>query len=353
MVRSANPGVDKSGLGFSYYSETEGEGDYFIVDASLVSEAYLSKEIPEGMDEAEYAASIIESKGTPIVHVVKRDGTDFYAVAPYMMRKNIMSIMDEQKGGVTYENGEPRLFFLTEEGKLYEDYGDAVRATKGAWVRAGYLRAAAAAPGVEAGPLSSSGTELTDASQFKSTMEISTDSRPVTRNGIINFLIKKGMLSGRRVKDPETGEYKFVGEGKSDSRRIFNSQVAFGRLLEMIFPSLVKMDEEGRITIGNFNPERVELRGKNGNRNRVTTRSEVRRMLREGRYRELSRDYRFLDPVIASILFEDASIIGEQNSPESKKEADLRQRSAILSVLETFGTRVIGMSAYLSQYETK
>ena len=72
MVRSANPGVNKSGLGFSYYSETEGEGDYFIVDASLVSEADLSKEIPEGMDEAEYAASIIESKGTPIVHVVKR-----------------------------------------------------------------------------------------------------------------------------------------------------------------------------------------------------------------------------------------------------------------------------------------
>ena len=353
MVRSVNPGVDKSGLGFSYYSETEGEGDYFIVDASLVSEADLSKEIPEGMDEAEYAASIIESKGTPIVHVVKRDGTDFYAVAPYMMRKNIISIMDEQKGGVTYENGEPRLFFLTEEGKLYEDYGDAIRATKGASVRAGYLRAAAAAPGVEAGPLSSSGTELTDASQFKSTMEISTDSRPVTRNGIINFLIKKGILSGRRVKDPETGEYKFVGEGKSDSRRIFNSQVAFGRLLEMMFPSLVKMDEEGRITIGNFNPERVELRGKNGNRSRVTTRSEVRRMLREGRYRELSRDYRFLDPVIASILFEDASIIGEQNAPESKKEADLRQRSAILSVLEKFGIRVIGMSDYLSKYETK
>lgn len=353
MVRTVNPGVDKSGLGFSYYSETEGEGDYFIVEASLVSEADLSKEIPEGMDEAEYAPSIIESKGTPVVHVIKKDGTDFYAVAPYMAKRNILNISNEGTVGVTYENGEPRLFFLTEEGRLYENYGDALRATKGAWVRAGFLRAAAAAPGVESGTLPPSGTELTDASQFKSTMEISTDSRPLTRNGIINFLVKKGILSGRRVKDPETGEYKFVGEGNSEGRRIFNSQVAFGRLLERMFPSLVKMDEEGRITIGNFNPERVELRGKNGNRNRVTTRSEVRRMLREGRYPELARDYQFLDPVIASILFEDASTVRNQNVSESKKEADLRQRATILSILEKFGIRIIGMSDYLSKYETK
>ncbi|MCG8399725.1 hypothetical protein LWS67_24875, partial [Bacillus atrophaeus] len=68
-----------------------------------------------------------------------------------------------------------------------------------------------------------------------------------TKGGIINYLIKKGLLSGSKIFDPETRSYYLTGEGHTGQIRLFNSALSYTELRNH-FGSDVSMNDQGMIT---------------------------------------------------------------------------------------------------------
>lgn len=105
--------------------------------------------------------------------------------------------LNEGNVGLTYESGEPRLFFVTEDNSMYEDYGSALRASKGETeIRAGFVAGALQEvtnprTATAAAVFSSGRYYLNDEKAFIPMMSLSTNTNTATRHGMINYLIKK------------------------------------------------------------------------------------------------------------------------------------------------------------------
>ena len=89
-----------------------------------------------------------------------------------------------------------------------------------------------------------------------------------TKGGIINYLIKKGLLSGSKIFDPETRSYYLTGEGHTGQIRLFNSALSYTELRNH-FGSDVSMNDQGMITISSLDNSKVTMRLATGGTERL------------------------------------------------------------------------------------
>lgn len=350
MIRKANPGYEDNLLGQSYYTEEDGEGEWYIMDAMSNGEYDMGREVPSDRSEREYAPAFLSLQPSPVNKFATKGGDTYWVASRGILAREVSSLRDEPVDGLLYDTGEPRLFFFTSDGMVFDDYGEALSHSSGTTIRAGFIRGSAAGMLSDVpGAATPAGARIASEEGVVSIMEIPASCNPVTRNGLINYFIKKGFLSGRRERDPRTGSYKLVGAGGTLAQRAFSSAVAFGNLLQRVRPGDVSMDGDGRITLRNFDNSRIPVWGHDGRRSTMS-RDELKEMVRSGRYGELKERYDFLDPLLVSLLYGDNTSGAYQGRDDG---ADMRRRNEIVGILRTFGIRVMGMSDYLEKYAIK
>lgn len=317
----------------------------------------LSKDaVPSSMTDEEYENSMLDINGGMFTRLTGVDAAEHLAVSGRVSRFTPEDLSAEGPvSGVTYPNGEPRLFFLADDGLLFDNYGDALKHTTSSEIKAGFISDSNSVrfdERIDNGNIHVLGNILSEDS-FIPLMTISTSVDTNTKQGLINYLIKNGYLSGTKTYDPETNNYYHIGAGYSGGMKMFNSAVSYSELKNLI-PDLVSMNDRGLITIRNRDDSKVTI-VEHGGKSRQVSKDEILSSVRQGRYDDLDKRYRYMDALIVSLIMEtsnsDSGYSRKLVSSLSEQERDMRNR--LLNVLKKLGVRVIGMSDYLSRYKTK
>lgn len=146
--------------------------------------------------------------------------------------KELSKPMNQISDLLTYDSGEPKLFFRSDDGKIHDSYANAIKGSSGGRVEAGFLAGSVEESDVPSGTadisFGSSSITLNNSESFIPVLGISSDSNISTRGGFVNYLIKKGMLSGERIRLGD--RYYLTGAGNSDGLKIYNAMDALSRL---------------------------------------------------------------------------------------------------------------------------
>lgn len=362
MVSRVNIGDSIENLGLSYYStETLDPNQVYLVDAINPSEIDLNgKTIPDGMTEEEYVNGMVSMNGSLVSNVTTPSGNKYTVIRDHYMKYSPSDLTEESSTPMSiYNTGEPKLYFLTEENGLYEDYGDALRNTKATSIKAGFVTGAAAevATGgaTPAAAVSISGTSVTlnDSSSFIPMMSIDISTDPSTYNGLINQLITKGLLSGSRVYNRDTNTYHFTGAGNTESMRAFNSVRAYEELANHLGYNNVSMDDNGFISIKQKDDTKMEL-SKNG-KSTMVKKEDIINGLKAGRYEEFNAMYGNFDAVVLSLILENNTLYEdiEASLLANARKKDMELRNSIMNILSSLGIRVVGMYEYMDKYKAK
>lgn len=362
IVSRVNTSENTQIYGLSYYSDTNLEdGNIFLVDALSPSEIVVdSSKIPDGMTVEEYQKELIENDFAPVIFLTEAKGDKSIIIRDGLALNTPESLgKGYSNPGITYSSGEPRLFFVTDKGEMFEDYGKALRSSNGTEIRAGFIAGTLQdvtdpRVGTASASFFSGIYQLNDEKAFIPIMSLPTNTNIATRHGMINYLIKKGYLSGSKVYDAETNQYYYMGEGYTGQRCLFNSASAYFELSNIFGTSNISMNEKGQILIANPDPNVVQVIDENGKRSKIT-KEEIKNQLKAGKYNELEARYQHFDALVLSLILEDRSIYSDnvRSLISNAKKEDLRQRTAIVDILSSLGVRVVGMTDYIDKYKTK
>lgn len=321
-------------------AETNPESSLWDKIVSLVKDTLRSMGINLKMSDAELRNLLVRSKEN---------------LSP--VDEELAKPVNEVNERLSYESGEPRLFFRGEGNRVYQDYGEAVRKSTTGRVTAGFLAGTTAeASDTAAGSadISFSGEDVTlnNPEAFIPVLSISTDSNISTRLGYVNYLVKKGMLSGERVR--LGSKYYLTGAGNSDGLKIFNAIRAAGELRNRFGGASATLNTLGSIDFETeVDKDRVDMLDHDG-KPILASRSMMKSMIREGRYSELDRRYEGMPEMAASLILEDGILEGNNDSLVADAKAeDLQNRTDVMNILSTLGIRVMGMSEYLENYEVR
>ena len=358
MVSKVNPPENIQEDGQSFYSSDLSSGDIYLVNAISESDMDLTS-IPEGMSDNEYINGSLSLSTSPVTYITTPGDKSYIVIKDNIKKYSPSELVSESERevGLTYSTGEPRLFFKTSDNRLFEDYGDALRNTNDTEIQAGFVAGKLddiqGANGIASSSFNGS-YSLNDEKMFIPLIGLDTSTDIKTGQGVINYLIKKGYLSGSKVYDAETNRYYLTGAGETGGMRIFNSVSAYSELMNVFGSGRVSMDERGYITISQGDRSKVPVLDQKGKRSNVS-KDEIKEGLKLGRYNELQAKYQHFDALVVSLIFEDGRIFKDYTSSiiQNVREDELRKKNAIANILMSLGIRVVGMSDYLEKYKTK
>ena len=257
---------------------------------------------------------------------------------------------------LVYDSGEPRLFFRSDDGKIHESYANAIKGSSGGRVEAGFLAGSVEESDVPSGTadisFGSSSITLNNSESFIPILGISSDSNISTRGGFVNYLIKKGMLSGERIRLGD--RYYLTGAGNSDGLKIYNAMDAFSSLRNRFGSQSSEMNVLGSIGFDTEVSNDLDLITTSGEKVTVS-RPEIKGMLRQGKFEELNNKYDGFMELALSLMMEDNALYGSnvRGVIENEKAEDLQNRTDITNILSTLGIRVMGMSEYMDKYKMR
>lgn len=257
---------------------------------------------------------------------------------------------------LVYDSGEPRLFFKSDDGKIYDSYANAIKGSSGGRVEVGFLAGSVEESDVPSGTadisFGSSFITLNNSESFIPVLGISSNSDVSTRGGFVNYLIKKGMLSGERIRLGD--RYYLTGAGNSDGLKIYNAMDAFSSLKNRFGSQSSEMNALGSIGFDTEVSNDLDLITTSGEKVTVS-RSEIKGMLRQGKFEELNNKYDGFMELALSLMMEDNALYGSnvRGVIENEKAEDLQNRTDITNILSTLGIRVMGMSEYMDKYKMR
>lgn len=264
--------------------------------------------------------------------------------------------MNQISGLLTYDSREPKLFFRSDDGKVYDSYSNAIKGSSGGRVEAGFLAGSVEEGDVPSGTadifFGSSSITLNNKESFIPVLSISSDSDISTRGGFVNYLIKKGMLSGEHIRLGD--RYYLTGAGNSDGLKIYNAMDALSRLRNRFGSQSSEMNVLGSIGFDTEVSNDLDLITTSGEKVTVS-RSEIKGMLRQGKFEELNNKYDGFIELALSLMMEDNALYGSnvRGVIENEKAEDLQNRTDITNILSTLGIRVMGMSEYMDKYKMR
>ena len=355
VSRTGSPsGTDVEGVSF-YTTDIKPGQDVLLVDKMVPSTTVI--ESKPGTDMAQTLSEAISDDFTPVSDITI-DGKQFVSV------RNGMKVFrpeelteDVSDSGPTYENGEPRLFFVNDRNQMFEDYGSALK-SGGNEIRIGFVTGPVQdttnGTGVASVSYGPEGYVLNNVNAFIPIMTASTSTSLSSPGGVVNYLIKKGYLSGEKIFDPETGSYYLTGAGHSYHIRIFNSASAYTELCNMLGTSNISMNDRGMIRIKNIDNTKVRVKLASGKTMNVS-KEQIKNDLKAGKYSELDAKYDHFDALAVSLIMEDTDLYSdtEKSFISNYKQEEQAQKNAVVDILQSLGVRVIGMSDYIEKYQTK
>ena len=257
---------------------------------------------------------------------------------------------------LVYDSGEPRLFFRSDDGKIHDSYANAIKGSSGGRVEAGFLAGSVEESDVPSGTadisFGSPSITLNNSESFIPILGISSNSDISTRGGFVNYLIKKGMLSGERIRLGD--RYYLTGAGNSDGLKIYNAMDALSRLRNRFGSQSSEMNVLGSIGFDTEVSNDLDLITTSGEKVTVS-RPEIKGMLRQGKFEELNNKYDGFMELALSLMMEDNALYGSnvRGVIENEKAEDLQNRTDITNILSTLGIRVMGMSEYMDKYKMR
>ena len=267
------------------------------------------------------------------------------------------TIMEENKriddspipGGVTYPSGEPRLFFRSDDGKVKGSYTEAVQGSPSGKVNVGFL---AGTTGDASADISVNNGEVTlnNEEAFVPVMTVDSTADVATRPGYVNYLVKKGLLSGERVN--RDGKMVLTGAGEFGIVRMLNASTAAEMLKARFGGDAATVNQFGEIEFDTeVDTDTIEVIGKDGDP-QTMSRSEAEEMIRQGRYSELDRRIEDASDIAVSMIYDEArkKEAGVEPLSRSIQEEGNSIRSALMDILSSLGIRVIGMQEYIDNY---
>ena len=251
---------------------------------------------------------------------------------------------------LTYDSGEPRLFFRSGDGKVRGSYGDAMRASTNGSVTVGFL---AGSVGDQSADMSVDGADvvLNNEEAFIPVMTVDAKADVATRHGYVNYLVKKGLLSGERVRHGD--KMVLEGAGETELTKLINAADASNYLKARFGGDAATVDYFGGIEFDTEVSDREVYTDNEGNPINLT-REQAEDMVRSGRSSELERMTDSAPDIIASMIL-DASKGSDPSIPLSKtmEMEGNAIRATLMDILSSLGIRVIGMQEYIDNYATR
>lgn len=354
LVSRSNTGESMTTDGLSYYSTTL-DGPVFLVD-QMNDDVLDLRNLPEGTDVDTYREEKLSTMFSPVVTIIEPNGNTVKAVRTgiKVFSPEELSVETPSSVGATYTSGEPRLFFLSAKGTLYEDYGSALK-DGGREIQIGFVSTPIQEGRNVSGVSYVDGQYiLNDEKSFIPVASISASTNVASTNGLINYLIKKGYLSGEKVYDPDTRTYYLTGEGYAPERRQFNSILSYFQLTNRLGSNNVSMNDKGHIRIRNIDKSKVMVSDHNGRTSNVSKES-IKNQLKQGAYNQLNAKYAHFDALVLSLILEDSDLYRDASRSliSNYRQEDIKHRTAIVELLKSLNISVVGMTDYIDKYQVK
>lgn len=353
--------------------EKIGERELYTTDLSKPGELYLYDEnlsdsvnmegtvVPDDMDARDIEADAISSNPNSVIDMTLISGEQVKAISSsYEVTETSAIDVADTVSPFTYDNGEPKLFFLSGNNNVFDNYEQALQDTGSGKVQAGFLSGnVETVTSSQAAMDSSADISVYDGNivlhnrdSFIRAFQVDSNSDPWTYTGLVNSLIRKGYISGTMEKGPDGGYY-LVGKGASPKASTYNANVAMGYIRLIPGYSRSFIDDDGRMNIVYSNDNRVIVTSNDGAQS--FSKEEIKRMLLEGRYKELKESYPDIN-ILALCLFQEDNELYHSNKEriiENEKNKDRDLRRAMSQVLSRLGVSVVSMSEYLAKFKDK
>lgn len=360
MVSPVNINEDYTIEGKAYYTtELDPSAGVFIYD-EVESEDIVIDQIPEGQDTPTFETDTIKASSSNVINFTTSSGNNYKVIDATKEISNIDNVeLNINVNGITYDNGEPRLFFRNIKGQVFNNYEEALQNTDTGTIEAGFLNGTFERVNdlnvVSNSDILIQGDNyiLNNPDSFMKIIDISYNTNPKTVDGYVNYMIKSGYISGTKVRYND--QYFYMGAGNLAARKMHNSvrSVADARL-NLIDKAEITLFEDGRFSITEINQDNLNVIDSAGNETTIS-KSELKQMVNEGRYNEIASQYQHAPILVADMYIEDNDIFRQDNSQIVQDAVEKReqQKMSILNVLESLGVSVIGMTDYLAKYATK
>ena len=149
-------------------------------------------------------------------------------------------------------------------------------------------------------------------------------------------------MSGERIRLGD--RYYLTGAGNSDGLKIYNAMDALSRLRNRFGSMFSEMNVLGSIGFDTEVNNDLDLITTSGEKVTVS-RSEIKGMLRQGKFEELNNKYDGFIELALSLMMEDNALYGSnvRGVIENEKAEDLQNRTDITNILSTLGIRVLSL----------
>jgi len=268
----------------------------------------------------EIAEILKKERGEENVEIVTdENGFDWYE-APITQE-------DTQSPVVAFSlsQSDPTLKYQTEEGNIYTSYSEALRNTNGSEVKIG----------------------VNSVEGFQEIYSKSTNTNIDTQDGLINHLIKAGILSDKSYK--ENGKTHLIPEGKNFAKKRINAENIKDVFQKQLGVKSAKIKADSSIELNeDLQRSKVTVTAKNGEQVTVDT-NEL-----NAPFSELKK--KFDTQTIAMALASDAlqkemSKKTEVTPTELVPENELQEK--LINLLNKFGIKMLSIETYLKEYSKR
>jgi len=261
----------------------------------------------------------ILKKEKPVEVVTDENGFDWYE-APITQE-------DTQSPVVAFSlsQSDPTLKYQTEEGNTYTSYSEALRNTNGSGIKIG----------------------VNTVNGFQELYSKSTNTNIDTQDGLINHLIKVGILSDKSYK--ENGKTHLIPEGRNFAKKRINAENIKDAFQKQLGIKSAKLKADSSIELNEeLQRSKVTVTAKNGEQITVDA-NEL-----NAPFSELKK--KFDTQTIATALASDAlqkemSKKTEVIPTELVPENELQEK--LINLLNKFGIKMLSIETYLKEYSKR
>ena len=255
------------------------------------------------------------------------------------------------------ETSEPKLFYKSSFGKVYETYKEALVNSQEGNVEVGFLDLTDYTKGDTFTFLGVNEdafdiTTLENNDNFMSVMTISNSTDKVSVEGFVNGAIVNGNLSGKQVQNLK-GESMFVPEGNDMSTRVFNGALVYARASENFDLDRVDKDSFGNVRIAEAIPTPS---GVVNNEGVVETLEEtIDSVMKDGFDSLVARTSpeQAADTVVADFIKSGDFEKFFAGFPMMEKQKLSELRDKLFNLINRMGIQLISIEEYKKNYKTK
>jgi len=260
---------------------------------------------------------------------------------------------------ITNELGEPKLFFKTGDGFVYDNYKDALKNRISGFIEVGFIHTDDVEVNSEL--FNTLNNDLVvDSSQFTvkyklnnneafdTLIEIDSSTDKTQYEGMVNNLILEEVLSSQRIL--MDGNLYYKGAGELESTIMLTSQIVRDEFVREFGRESVLRLENGLLDLKKVNNNEVEIIDSNGKVTKLNY-DELERDLGSNISKIEKKDSNFIQLLYNVIRRKFNIFSGELTSVTESSEQELALK--LTKVLTSLGTKVTSMSSYLEKYNNK